>query len=74
MICSRDCMDDFNANNSAFQLFGADIMLDKDLKPWLIEINNEPSMETDTRVTSVMCPQVLDDVIKGNNQFLLLNS
>jgi len=31
-----------------FEVLGFDIMLDTDLKPWLIEINCRPSFQTDT--------------------------
>ena len=33
-----------------FELFGLDIMLDEDLKPYLIEINTNPAIFTDTQV------------------------
>ena len=33
-----------------FELFGLDIMLDKDLNPHLIEINTNPAIFTDTPV------------------------
>lgn len=29
-----------------FQVFGLDIMLDSNLKPWLIEINENPTLNT----------------------------
>ena len=40
---------------NSFELFGYDILFDKSLKPWLIEVNSGPSMARDT---------VLDEKIK----------
>ncbi len=31
-----------------FEILGFDIILDKNLKPWLLEINHTPSFTTDT--------------------------
>ena len=42
--------------NNCFELFGFDILLDDELKPWLIEVNLSPSMNCDTK---------LDHSIKG---------
>ncbi len=33
-------------NQPVFEVFGLDFMIDKDFKPWLIEINTNPCIET----------------------------
>lgn len=43
--------------NNCFEIFGYDILLDSDLKPWLVEINLSPALATDSP---------LDLKIKGN--------
>lgn len=47
-----------------FELFGLDIMLDEDLKPYLIEINTNPAIFTDTTVQKDLIPKLVDDTIK----------
>lgn len=49
-------------HNSCFDLFGFDVILDSDLKPWLLEVNLSPSLSTDSP---------LDHHIKSN---LLIDS
>lgn len=53
--------------HQCFQILGFDIMLDKKLKPWLLEVNESPSFNDDTDV---------DKDIKGaliTDTFRLLN-
>jgi hypothetical protein len=43
--------------SNCFEVFGYDILLDSDLKPWLIEVNLSPSLA---------CDSPLDMTIKSN--------
>jgi tubulin polyglutamylase TTLL5 len=43
--------------NNCFELFGFDILIDQTLKPWLLEVNLSPSLNTDSP---------LDLKVKGN--------
>ena len=44
----RSCQPDDVENSLCFQILGFDIMLDSNLKPWLIEVNHAPSLATDS--------------------------
>lgn len=43
--------------NNCFEVFGYDVILDSDLKPWLLEVNLSPSLA---------CDSPLDLTIKSN--------
>ena len=50
-----------------FEVLGFDIMLDEDLKPWLIEINFTPSFWTDSPLDKKVKYSLIKDTL------LLLN-
>jgi hypothetical protein len=47
-----------------FELFGFDFLIDDNLNPFLIEINTNPALYTDTMVQKELLPKLVDDIIK----------
>ena len=39
-------------------------MLDKDFKPWIIEINTNPCLEESSQVLRILLPRMIDDAFK----------
>lgn len=62
------CQDTMDRRPNTFELYGADFILAEDFTPWLLEINSSPDLSSSTSVTGKMCPQCLEDIIKGTNQ------
>ena len=46
-----------------FELYGFDVMLDTDLKPWLIQVNGSPSMTATTPTDQNLKKNLLDDTL-----------
>ncbi|XP_028159186.1 tubulin monoglycylase TTLL3-like [Ostrinia furnacalis] len=58
------CQDSLTVSKNRFELYGCDFILDKEYKPWLIEINSCPDLNHTTQVTAKICPAVVSDIIK----------
>ena len=53
-----------NGRRYCFEIFGYDFMVDKDLKPWLIEVNTNPCIECPNDLLKQLVPRMLDDAFK----------
>jgi tubulin polyglutamylase TTLL6/13 len=47
-----------------FELLGFDIILDTNLKPWILEVNHSPSFSTDTPLDFKIKKNLIADTIK----------
>jgi len=45
-----------------FELYGFDVLIDTNLKPWLIEVNASPSLTTTTESDTILKMGLLNDV------------
>ena len=60
------CKRHLNKNNRkyCFQLFGYDLILDRNLKTWLIEINTNPGIDETTPHLSMLVARMVNDIFK----------
>lgn len=47
-----------------FELVGFDILLDQDLKPWLLEVNSYPSFAVESDVDEKVKRKMIEDTLK----------
>ncbi|CAK9074656.1 unnamed protein product [Durusdinium trenchii] len=46
-----------------FEMYGFDVLIDKDLRPWLLEVNASPSMTTTTEDDRLLKLRLINDVL-----------
>ncbi len=51
------------ARNSCFELYGFDILIDADLKPWLLEVNVLPSLSSSSPFDKIVKTLLICDVL-----------
>lgn len=59
----RACQNVIMNDKHCFECYGFDIIIDSNLKPWLIEINASPSLTASTRADRIMKTQLIDDIL-----------
>ena len=47
-----------------FELLGFDVMIDNNLKPWVIEVNSSPAMSMDNNIDYQIKPDLIKDIIQ----------
>ena len=57
----------YHNNHQCFQILGFDIMVDKKLKPWLLEVNETPSFNDDTEVDKLIKSGLIEDTMRMLN-------
>ena len=51
-------------SQNSFGIYGYDIIIDQQLRPWLIEVNKCPALAPNTQVLKVLLPRFFEDVAK----------
>ncbi|XP_014378745.2 tubulin polyglutamylase TTLL13 [Alligator sinensis] len=59
----RSCFPNHTTSCACFEILGFDILLDRKLKPWLLEVNHSPSFTTDSRLDREVKDAMLCDAI-----------
>uniref|UniRef100_A0A8D0EAA0 Tubulin tyrosine ligase like 13 n=1 Tax=Salvator merianae TaxID=96440 RepID=A0A8D0EAA0_SALMN len=59
----RTCFPNHVSGCACFEILGFDILLDRKLKPWLLEVNHSPSFTTDSRLDREVKDALLCDAI-----------
>lgn len=56
--------DSIPASANSFELFGFDVLIDQDLKPWLIEVNASPSLSRENELDHAIKNACIQDTIR----------
>ncbi|KAJ1135599.1 hypothetical protein NDU88_002037 [Pleurodeles waltl] len=57
------CFPSHSAGSACFEILGFDILLDRKLRPWLLEVNHSPSFSTDSRLDREVKDALLYDTL-----------
>eukprot|EP01062_Namystynia_karyoxenos_P016063 TRINITY_DN1585_c0_g1_i1.p1 TRINITY_DN1585_c0_g1~~TRINITY_DN1585_c0_g1_i1.p1 ORF type:complete len:785 (+),score=194.92 TRINITY_DN1585_c0_g1_i1:276-2630(+) len=60
----NSCLPHNNDGYSCFEILGFDLLLDQNLKPWLLEVNHSPSFHTDTPLDDRIKSGVISEVLR----------
>uniref|UniRef100_A0A669PHD2 Tubulin tyrosine ligase like 6 n=1 Tax=Phasianus colchicus TaxID=9054 RepID=A0A669PHD2_PHACC len=59
----QSCFPNHTTSCACFEILGFDILLDRNLKPWLLEVNHSPSFTTDSHLDHEVKDALLFDTI-----------
>ena len=51
------------ARSNCFEIFGFDVLIDSDLKPWLVEVNLSPALACDSPLDMTLKSTLIADVM-----------
>lgn len=57
------CFPNHTLNSACFEILGFDVLLDRKLKPWLLEVNHSPSFSTDSWLDKEVKDSLLYDTL-----------
>jgi len=59
----KACSNVVNNDRHCFELYGFDIIIDNDMKPWLIEVNASPALTSTTSADRIMKQNIVMDTL-----------
>jgi len=60
----RSCQPEDIENQLCFQILGFDVMIDANMKPWLLEVNHAPSLATESPFDLKIKLKLVEDTLR----------